>query len=76
MALYTAEERKADPETQMLSTGLVEIYQADTQKEAAKKCLYTRRLADGNAYLGPSGYVIYSQGSCWIVTPEKKGREV
>ncbi len=53
-------------------TGTTEIYQANTVQDAVLKCLYTRKLSNGNAKLGPSGRVIHSNNSLWTVTTNKE----
>lgn len=44
-------------------TGRSETYDAYTLEEAAENCLYTYKLKNGNAKLGPTNHVIYPSGA-------------
>jgi hypothetical protein len=52
----------------MKPTGHVEYYAADDIDAAVAKVLYTRRLSNGAAFIGPSGRCVYSSGLCYSVT--------
>lgn len=52
--------------TSLEKTGRREGYLAPDRKTAIQMCLYTKRLADGKAQLGPTGVVIRTQGKAWI----------
>ncbi len=60
----------------MTPTGSQEIYLAESAEDAAKKCLYTRRLRNGNASLGPSKRVVYDGRTAWTLTTAKVQRHV
>lgn len=57
-----------DPNTGR-ETGRVETYMAETAKGAAQSLLYTKRLKDGRARLGPTGLVVFTKGKAWSVVP-------
>ena len=65
--LFRATEFNNDIE----KTGNEEIFDADDVHKAVEKVLYTRRLKDGNAFVGPSGRVVHTVGKSWAVTREK-----
>lgn len=54
-------------------TGSIEFYQAETMEDAVSQLLYTRQLTDGNAHLGPTNQVVYSQEYVWVMM---KGKNV
>lgn len=64
MPVFKAVEFIADT---VQETGNVEIYDAESREEAVDKCLYTKRLSDGNACIGPSGYVVRTQAFAWAI---------
>lgn len=51
------------------ATGLVEVYTAPDFQRALAKLLYTRRLSNGNAFVGPSGRVVHSGSKCYTLIP-------
>ena len=51
-------------------TGRVETYMADSLRDAVQSVLYTRRLSDGGAAVGPNGLVVYSRQGVWFVKLE------
>lgn len=55
----------------MAPTGTTEIYTGDTIQDCVANCLYTRRLANKRAFIGPTGRVVYSHGFAYTITPEK-----
>lgn len=57
--------------TTMEPTGNQEIYLAESAEDAAKKCLYTRRLVNGHANIGPSKRVVYDGRRAWAITTAK-----
>jgi hypothetical protein len=52
-------------------TGKEYGYFAKSRSEAVSHCLYTERLSNGSAYVGPTGFVVYS-GNRWIVIAQPK----
>ena len=58
----------------MRETGVVETYLADSATEAAQSLLYTKRLSNKNAVLGPTKRCVYVGSKCWAVVPEGKRR--
>lgn len=64
--LSTYQAHEYDAQT-MMPTGRVEHYMAVNHAQAVQNVLYTRRLKDGNAFVGPSGGVVYSQGKAYAV---------
>lgn len=50
-------------------TGVVETYLAASVEQAVESLLYTRRLSDGKAFIGPTGRAVYSMGALYVVTP-------
>lgn len=69
MSTFVAVEfRVADVEP----TGRQEIYEAENLEEAVAKCLYTRKLTNGNACLGTTKSVVRVGHTAWSVVPEKK----
>jgi hypothetical protein len=65
--LFKASEYNNDIE----KTGNEEIYSAENIDEAVQKCLYTKRLRDASAFVGPSGRVVHTRHRSWAVTTEK-----
>ena len=55
----------------MKQTGRTEHYLADGLTQAVNSCLYTHRLHNGNAKLGPAGLVVFCGGLAYSITPEK-----
>jgi hypothetical protein len=53
------------------ATGRVEIYSAANFNEALGNLLYTRRLTNGNAFVGPTGRVVHAGSKCYTLTPGK-----
>lgn len=54
-------------------TGRAEVYIANDSPEAARHCLYTKRLKNGRATLGPTGRVVHMpDGSQWVVVKERE----
>jgi hypothetical protein len=54
-----------------VATGQQLIFLAETRKEAVASCLYTERLTNGAAFVGPTGYVVHS-GNRRIVFPRTR----
>lgn len=52
-------------------TGVVETYYATSPEVAVQRVLYTRRLADGRARVGPTGRVVYGGGFGYTVIRAK-----
>jgi hypothetical protein len=67
MPTFKATEFKVNDEA-IEPTGRVEIYQAETPDEAVEHCLYTRKLANGNAFVGPSKRVVHDGATQWAIT--------
>jgi hypothetical protein len=55
----------------MAMTGAVEHYTAETIDEAVQKLLYTKKLRDGDAFIGPSGRSVYTGNRAWSVVEER-----
>ena len=53
------------------ATGVVNHFQAATIDEAVAKQLYTSKLNDSEAFVGPTGRVVYEHDFAWAVTTEK-----
>lgn len=57
--------------TTMQPTGRVEVYMVETAEpveQAVKSCLYTRKLKDGRAFIGPSGRTVFAGNRCYSIT--------
>ena len=69
-AVYYAIDGRIDDETgEVIESGKVECYgHKESHATAVAACLYTHKVHYGNAYIGPSGGVIYCQCGQWIVT--------
>jgi len=52
-------------------TGRIETYTAPTKPAAVASVLYTKKLSDGRAHLGPTGLVVYANGKGYVITTEK-----
>ena len=56
-------------------TGRVLTFDAKTKPGALKMALYTAKLKDGRAAIGPTGLVVYPHGPdgtlCWVPRKEK-----
>lgn len=48
----------------IVPTGRVLVFLANDYQEAAAHCLYTERLKNGNAKIGPTGRVVHSGNRC------------
>ena len=72
MTTFKAVEFKSET---VEETGRVEIYVAKDLKTAVQSCLYTKRLVDGRAYVGPTGAVVHVGKLSYSVVKEKKRGE-
>jgi hypothetical protein len=69
-ASFTATEYTVT-EHAIAETGCVEWYSADTIDEAVRKCLYTKQLSNGKAFVGPTGRVVHCGEHQWCVMRAK-----
>lgn len=54
-------------------TGTILFFDGANRADVVSKCLYTCRLKNGNAFVGPTGGVIYDgSGKGYSVVPDKK----
>jgi hypothetical protein len=65
MAEFIAREFDAEGQ----ETGTEEVYLASDLNTAVGHLLYTRRLSNGRAYVGPTGRVVHVGGSSWAISP-------
>lgn len=66
--MKTFDAAQFDKDT-LTMTGVHETYLANDLPEAVRKLLYTRKLSNGSAKLGPSGQVVYSGQFGWSIVP-------
>lgn len=60
-------------QNELILTGRQVTFLADDPDEAVAFCLYTERLRNGQARIGPTGRTVYS-GNYAIVFPAEKAR--
>ena len=54
-------------------TGWVEHYNAPTPEDAVRQVLDQRRLSDPEAFVGPTGRIVYSAGQGYAVFGDLSG---
>jgi hypothetical protein len=71
--IFRAVEWEVSPTGEFLrETGTVRYHQCPTAKDAVDSVLYTARLKDGSARVGPSGRVVYTNGRAYAIVPDKR----
>ena len=52
----------------MKPTGVTEQYSAEDIHEAARNVLYTKKLVNDKAFIGPSGRTVFCGSFCYAIT--------